>query len=99
MLKKRLGIEAIEKNWRYIFMSDYYKIPSKLSIPEGCKMVGYSAFYGCRELKRVVIPESVERIEGDAFFECESATIILKKPKSKFKEIGWHAFCYCKLVM
>ena len=98
MLKKKLGIEAIEKNWKHIFISYYYKIPPTLIIPEGCKRIGVEAFKNCWWLKKVVIPESVEIIGNHAFYECISATIILKKSKRKFKGIGWSAFYYCKSV-
>lgn len=43
MLKKKLGIEGIERRLvRY-----YYKIPSTLVIPGDCKKIGKSAFYSC----------------------------------------------------
>lgn len=104
MLKKKLGIECIELDWneRFDFIYDYYKIPSTLIIPKGCEKVGRSAFEdwsGCRRrLKKVIIPESVEVIERDAFCYCSKATIILKKAESEFKEIGKSAFRECKDV-
>ena len=42
MLKKKLGIESVERNWSVSagYLIDYYKIPSSLVIPEGCEKVG-----------------------------------------------------------
>lgn len=102
MLRKKLGIECIELDWNERFDSiyDYYKIPPTLIIPEGCERIGFSAFedWSLRRLEKVVIPESVEVIECDAFCYCSRATIILKKAESEFKEIGKSAFRECKDV-
>lgn len=35
MLKKKLGIEAVERDWQLLL--DYYKIPTTLNITEGCE--------------------------------------------------------------
>ena len=95
MLKKKLGINAIERNYFHGCSEDYFKIPSTLIIPEGCTWIGYAAFEFCTNLKEVVIPESVEEIGNWAFGGC---TITLKKPESVFKEIGENAFDYAKDV-
>ena len=123
MLKKRLGVKVIERDWHLEKgrLRDCIKVPSILIIPEGVVKVGRQAFWGCDEIKKViipegvkeigrsafnlcknlreaVIPESVEKIDSWAFFECKKATIILKKPRSKFKEIGVYAFECCRDV-
>ena len=146
MLKKRLGIECIERDWSWHFkrLKDYYKLPSTLIIPEGCKEIGYYAFCGCEELRDVIIPGSVKEIAREAFFGCinlekvsipgsverigyasfdgcrrlkkvniprsvkklehyafwgcRKATIILKKPRSKFEFFGDDVFKGCKDV-
>lgn len=100
MLRKKLGIEAIERNWSYSKMISayYFKIPSILTIPESCRKIGAAAFCGCGslELKKVIIPRSVESIGDWAFWGCDNAEIILKKAKSEFK--GYQAFGDCKYV-
>ena len=120
MLKKRLGINAIERDWllsKIINIETYFKIPSSLIISRSCEIIGDRVFQGCDGLKKVVIPESVKKI-GNGAFEwsgklrkveipksvewignlafayCDNATIILQKPKRKFKFIGNCAF-YC----
>ena len=100
MLKKKLGVEAIERNWSYSKMISayYYKIPSTLIIPESCKKIGAAAFCGSLDLKKAIIPESVEKIGDYAFWDCSRAIIILKQPVIEFKYIGSYAFDYCKDV-
>ena len=64
MLKKRIGIEAIEKDWS---LRKYFKIPTSLIIPEGCEFVGTWTFYFCDNIEKVVIPKSVRWIGEGAF--------------------------------
>ena len=93
MLKKRLGVECIERKWwSNRNLKDYFKITSPLIIPESCVRIGSLAFIGCDKLEKVIIPESVEWIGYCAFYDCKNATIILKKPMSEFGEIGGYVF-------
>ena len=99
MLKKKLENDAIERDWNWTReLTRRFKISSTLIIPDGCKRIGVSAFYGCWRLREVVIPKSVEWIDYDAFWECDNAVIILKKHKKDFKYIGSCAFDYCRYV-
>ena len=100
MLKKKLGINAIERNYFHFnaCSDDFFKIPFKLSIPESCEKIGYAAFWYCKELREVIIPESVEEIGDKAFCGCYNATVILKKPEHKFEFIGENALDDCKDV-
>ena len=75
MLKKKLGLEAIEINWQRKMkntdqISDFYKIPSTLTIPEGCEKIGMRAFRDCKVLERLKIPGSVKKIEVWSFLRC-----------------------------
>lgn len=95
MLKKKLGLGAIERDWdfiRAIAAVNYFKTPSTLIIPEGCKKIGFAAFCNCWRLKKVIIPEGVEVIGGEAFYRCGRATIILRKKESKFTFIAANSF-------
>lgn len=99
MLKKRLGIEAFERDWCWNNrLVNYFKVSLTLIIPESVGKIGLDAFCCCRKLKKVVIPKSVKRIEDNAFWGCDKATIILKKPRCEFKFIGECAFKLCKDV-
>jgi len=45
------------------------------TVPEGTLQIGEKAFYSCLMLQTVDIPESVTRIEDDAFNECELQSV------------------------
>jgi len=95
MLKKRLGIEAIERDWNVIFKSNhYFKIPSTLIISDSCEKIGKFAFYECDKLKEVVISGSVKKINIDAFYNC---TNLRKAIISRGVEwIGSNTFYNCE---
>ena len=95
MLKKRLGVEAIERDG---CKRTCFKISSTLIIPEECVRIGWSSFWRCERLKKVIIPESVKRIGFVAFSDCRNATIILKKRREDFEFLGSDAFNGCKDV-
>ena len=63
----------------------------EVSIADTVKIVGSYSIYGS-ELKSIVIPEGVEKIEGHAFNETDISEIVLP---STLKEIGREAFYYC----
>ena len=102
MLKKKLGVEAIERSWSIIVkinVQTYFKVSPTLIIPEGCERIGSLAFWGCEKLEKVIIPGSVKEIGYSAFYKCKNATIILRKPKSEYTEfIGLYIFDGCKDV-
>lgn len=95
MLKKRLGIEAIERDWEN-FLGNLiycYKISSTLIIPEGCRVIGERSFENCVRLKEVKIPESVKEIGDFAFEGCyELEEVVI--PESVVK-IRYGAFWNC----
>ncbi len=55
--------------------------------------IGMNAFYKCKELKSLDIPNSVTSIGDSAFYRCEGLTSV-KIPKS-VNSIGNSAFSYC----
>lgn len=95
MLKKKLGINAIERDWSNDFSSlkNYFKVSTLIIIPPGCVEIGECAFWGCDKVREVVIPESVGYIGYEAFYCCRK----LKKvviPKS-VEWIDYDAFSDC----
>jgi len=54
------------------------------------------AFYECRSLVRVTIPDTATHIEDEAFCDCNSLRFILLSTNLEF--IGRRAFYYCKLL-
>jgi len=98
MLKKKLGIEGIERDhdWGSINVTALkllYKIPSTLVIPDGCEKIGSWSFEMCPWLKKVTIPESVKIIGTGAFWDCERLKKVII-PES-VEVIKRDAFCYC----
>lgn len=94
MLKKRLGIEAIERDWSNGCINWYFKVPTTIIIPEIIEKIGSWSFEMCPWLKKVTIPESVKIIGKGAFSGCrklEKAVI----PKDVI-EIGARAFQSCE---
>lgn len=99
MLKKKLGIEGIEKDhsWNSIHVTALkfiYKIPSTLVIPRDCKKIGNNAFVNCRELEEVVISEGVKSIGTCSFQGCWGLKKVIIP--GSVEEIGDYAFYSCE---
>ena len=95
MLKKRLGLEAIETDWYSdVNLTNYFKIPSTLIIPEGCNRIGKCAFWRCEKLREVVIPESVKDIGNTAFNNCKKLENVIIS--EGVESIRHFAFSECK---
>lgn len=90
MLKKSLGLEIIERDWKGKYISSYFKVPSTLIIPEGCEKIGKSAFRYCLRLKKVKISKNVKEIGSCAFWGCKNLKKVII-PKSVV-DIGEFAF-------
>ncbi|MBR6751096.1 MAG: leucine-rich repeat domain-containing protein, partial [Clostridia bacterium] len=59
--------------------------------------IGDQAFYECRSLTSIEIPNSVTSIGSSAFYYCDSLTSIVIP--SSVTSIGSEAFCYCDSLM
>lgn len=66
-----------------------------LIIPEGTTTINYGVFWGCKNLKSVIIPNSVTSINSRAFQSSSINTVSLG---SGIKSIGWVAFSGCPLT-
>ena len=70
-----------------------YNPLKEVVIPEGVKIVGYSAFKSCENLKSIQLPSTLEEIDSYAFEKCENlASITLGE---NITEIGEEAFKGC----
>ena len=65
-----------------------------LTVPDSVTAIGYSAFWYCEKLKRVMLPKGLKIIESDAFGNCSSLKSILLP--SGIKKIPKDAFRNCK---
>ncbi len=66
-------------------------------IENGIERIGYEAFYQCKALTAITIPESVTSIDERAFLYCESLTSITI-PEG-VTSIGVNAFAMCKSLI
>ena len=80
------------KDWK-ILLEVPESLSGKYSIRKGVKVIGDWAFYGCRSLTNINIPNSVTTIGEDAFWGCHSLTSI-NIPNS-VTTIGKGAFVFC----
>lgn len=71
----------------------YIDTLTEVILPDSMKYIGKSAFEGCENLKRVVIPKDLERIEERAFAFCSSLGSV-NIPNS-VNYIGSGAFLQC----
>ena len=62
------------------------------TVPNGVKKIRVRAFYGC-DFETVSLPDSLERIEDEAFHECHYLKSIDIPAGVSF--IGFNAFCNC----
>jgi len=65
------------------------KKTTKVTIPDSVKEIGESAFFGCRNLKEVILNEGLEKIGTAAFRSTKIESITIP---SSLKEIGYLAF-------
>lgn len=61
-------------------------------IPETVKKIGYGAFFGNKVLKEIIIPESVEEISQEVFWDCSG---LAEVGLGSLKEIPDDTFHYC----
>ncbi len=48
---------------------------SRVEIPDTVTSIGYGAFGNCAKLKKLIIPDSVEQIDGDIFYGTEGLVV------------------------
>lgn len=66
------GIELIED---YTFKECRY-LQDTISIPSSVIQIGFEAFHGCEKLTAVILPASLQEVEGRAFADCRSLDYI-----------------------
>ena len=80
------------KDWKRLLKAPE-SLSGKYSIRKGVKVIGDVAFWGCKSLTNINIPNSVTTIGEQAFLGCESL-VNINIPNS-VTTIGDSAFAYC----
>ena len=80
------------KDWKRLLKAPM-SLSGKYSIRKGVKVIGNGAFFGCKSLVNINIPNSVTTIGEEAFVSCDSLTSI-NIPNS-VTTIGKGAFGWC----
>ena len=80
------------KDWKRLLRAPE-SLSGKYSIRKGVKVIGDVAFWGCKSLTNINIPNSVTTIGYSAFWDCKSLTNI-NIPNS-VTTIGNSAFAFC----
>lgn len=75
-------------------LEKYTGAATDVEIPSNVAVIGEKAFEQCRRVKHIVIPSSVEKIENEAFCNCENLTNI-ELPRG-LQEIGEKSFIGCR---
>lgn len=79
----------------YMFqVTDTFTNLSEVILPANTIEVGFGAFWGQRNLKKITIPESVTIIDKNAFSSCSLESIVLP---SHLEYIGWNCFYECHI--
>ena len=84
------------KGWPVIELGGlftHWKNTKNIILPNSIKKLDYT-FYQCRGLERITIPESVETITAETFFECNS--LIEVKILGPITEIPDDCFTFCQ---
>ncbi|MBR6727582.1 MAG: leucine-rich repeat protein [Clostridia bacterium] len=93
--------ESFYTGFGYIFgantWADHDLVPTSLKtvIITGGTSINSYAFYNCKNLQSVTIPDSVTSIGDRAFEGCHSLQSVTFGPNSRLTSIGSYAFCAC----
>ena len=94
-VKDEFGVKY-SKDWKRLLKAPE-SLSGKYSIRKGVKVIGNVAFWGCKSLNNINIPNSVTTIGDSAFVGCESLTNI-NIPNS-VPTIGEQTFLGCESLV
>ncbi|MBE6550504.1 MAG: leucine-rich repeat domain-containing protein [Ruminococcaceae bacterium] len=83
--------ETITSIWKYAFAGNSYI--ERVAFTSSISLISQHAFYKCTNLKSVVFPEGLEKIEGYAFYHTMVEKLIFP---DTLETIGVNAFTNCK---
>ena len=73
-------------------MTSCHENVSCIAVPEGVVSIGSHAFENCNSIEDIILPESIIRIEDNAFWSCTAKCINIPK---NTRYIGKQAFLSC----
>ena len=91
-VKDKFGV-LYSKDWKRLLRTPE-SLSGKYSIRKGVKVIGNVAFWGCKSLTNINIPNSVTTIGDSAFWGCKSL-VNINIPNSVTTIEDW-AFCGCE---
>ena len=91
-LSKRTEVEFVISDGTVLWGTKG-SVPPVLKIPEGVVIIAPSAFACCKELKKVIMPNSVKFIDDEAFDDCCNLTEVVFS--NTLYKIGELSFEYC----
>lgn len=113
--KDIISIQVQENNAKFIVKNNCLIDQENKTLVVGCKnseipnngsveTIGCFAFYKCEQLSRIVIPETVVKIDKGAFRLCEEFTrIIYQGTQNQWQEIqkdpSWNSNCGLKKIV
>jgi hypothetical protein len=86
-IKSLIVPPSVESISSYCFCHpDYFSPLESITFEPGSKLreIDVAAFMGCGELKSIVLPASVEKLDGESFFSCGIRDIELEKGNRHF---------------
>ena len=66
------------------------------TLPEDFTAIGYSAFYGCENLREIELPSNTTEVGSDAFCGCKMLEAI--EIPASVEVLGENAFAYCEAL-
>jgi len=72
----------------------WHDLPVQVQVENGVTSIGAYAFYGCRNLTSVTLPESMTHIGDNAFYDCQNLPSIIFP--DNITDIGYSAFYNCQ---
>ena len=71
-------------------ITEEFQIPERIKDKYEINSICCEAFWGCKELRKLIVPNSIARIEEKAFAGCENLSEIVAN--GKWKSVGKEAF-------
>lgn len=96
LLWKKADEEEGKTDQRHVYDWEEASTWEMIVIMPGVEIIPYRAFNRLRNLKVVIMADSVRRIEEDAFYECKSLELV--KLSRNLEYIGEAAFLGCRLL-